>query len=78
MFRDVRQLTVDHSITLYATIFPHLDVAAHRSLAMLTMAAADGILVAHEIDDVDMVEAFDLLAAAILGAADHLAGRHPE
>ena len=57
------------------TIFPHLDADAHRSLAMLTMAAADGILVAHEIDDLDMAEAFDLLAAAILGAADHLAIR---
>ena len=74
-FLDVRQLTVDHSTTLYATIFPHLDEAAHRSLAMLTMAAADGILVAHEIDDLDMVEAFDLLAAAILGAAAELSHR---
>ena len=42
------------------------------------MAAADGILVAHEIDDLDMTEAFDLLAAAILGAADHLTRQaHP-
>ena len=72
-FVEVRHLTVDHSIRLYATIFPHLDDAAHRSLAMLTMAAADGILVLHEIDDLDMTAAFDLLAAAILGAADHLA-----
>ena len=74
-FLDVRRLTTDHAVALYGTIFPHLDDSARRSLAMLTMAAADGILVAHEIDDLDMAEAFDLLGAAILGAADHLADR---
>jgi hypothetical protein len=34
--------------------------------------AADGILVAHEIEQTYKIEAFDLLASAILGAVDHL------
>jgi hypothetical protein len=40
------------------------------------MAAADGLFIAHEVDEaVDLEESFELVAAAILGAAAHLRSR---
>jgi AcrR family transcriptional regulator len=71
-FLEVRQLTHANTVRLYATLFPELADEAHRRLATFTVAAADGILVAHEIERIDMTDAFDLLASAILGAVEHL------
>ena len=71
-FLEVRQLTHANTVRLYATLFPGLTDEAHQRLATFTLATADGILVAHEIEHIDMTEAFDLLASAILGAVDHL------
>ena len=53
-------------------LFPDLTGGARQRLATFTLAAADGILVAHEIENIDMPQAFELLAAAILGAVDRL------
>ena len=71
-FLEVRRITHANTVRLYAILFPHLTDEAHQRLATFTIAAADGILVAHEIEQTDMTEAFDLLASAILGAVDHL------
>ncbi len=71
-FLEVRRVTHANTVRLYATLFPELTDAARHRLATFTVAAADGILVAHEIEHIDMTEAFDLLASAILGAVDHL------
>lgn len=46
------------------------------ALATLTMAAADGLFIAHEVNaEVDLSASFELLAAAILGAAETLRPR---
>jgi AcrR family transcriptional regulator len=71
-FLELRRLTHANTVRLYAILFPHLADAAHRRLATFTIAAADGILVAHEIEQLDMTDAFDLLASAVLGLVDDL------
>jgi AcrR family transcriptional regulator len=71
-FLEVRRITHANTVRLYATLFPELTDAARHRLATFTLAAADGILVAHEIERIDMTDAFDLLASAILGAVDDL------
>jgi AcrR family transcriptional regulator len=72
-FLDVRRITHANTLRLYATLFPELSDAGHHRLATFTLAAADGILVAHEVERIDMTEAFDLLASAILGVVEDLA-----
>ncbi|NND74460.1 MAG: TetR/AcrR family transcriptional regulator, partial [Ilumatobacter sp.] len=71
-FLDVRRATLDNAQQMYATLFPELATTDHARLAALTIAAADGILIGHEIGDLDMTESFDLLTAAMLGAAERL------
>ena len=66
-FLEVRRLTHANTVRLYETLFPELTDAARDRLSAFTLAAADGILVAHEIEHIDMTAAFDLLASAILG-----------
>jgi hypothetical protein len=48
-----------------------------RALATLTMAAADGLFIAHEVEParLDLDEAFALLAQALWGAAKALVTR---
>jgi AcrR family transcriptional regulator len=74
MFLQVRAEAYGRIVGLYALLFDELDEAARRQLATFTMAMADGLFIAREIDGdaVDMLEQFTTLAAAILGAADHL------
>jgi hypothetical protein len=69
----VREQAHKGIVTTYEAFFAgELDARAVRSLATLTMAAADGLFIAHEVDEgVDLGESFELLAAAILGAAEH-------
>ena len=75
MFLQVREQACKGIVTAYETFFAgDLDRRAVRALATLTMAAADGLFIAHQVDDeIDLEKSFDLLAAAILGAA---AGMH--
>ena len=79
MFLKVRALTYQQIVASYEGFFAGaLDAARVRSLATLAMAAADGLFVAHEIDaKVDLGESFELLAAAILGAAERLKSAPP-
>ncbi|WP_100521053.1 TetR/AcrR family transcriptional regulator [Mycobacteroides abscessus] len=73
-FLDVREDALKRTAATYARLFPKLDDAALRQLASFTMAAADGLFINSEIESIDgdMTDAFDLLAAAVLGAARHL------
>jgi AcrR family transcriptional regulator len=78
LFLRVRAEAYRRTVASYAAFFEgRLDKAGVRALATLTMAAADGLFIAHEIDrdDVNFEAAFGLLAAALLGASEHLRPR---
>lgn len=71
-FLQVRREAAGRARALYGVVFPDLDDEAAGALVTLTMALADGLFVAREADGLDLAGAFDLLATAILGAADQL------
>ena len=78
LFLQVREEAHRRTVSSYAEFFrDQLDQAGVRALATLTMAAADGLFIAHEIDrdDVNFEAAFELLAVALLGAAERLRSR---
>lgn len=72
-FIEAREHAFGEVLTFYDIIFNHLSVEDRRALATLTLAAADGLFIASEIKEVDLTASFDLLATAVLGAAEHLA-----
>jgi len=83
LFLQVRDTARERLATFYRDVFPDLTDAQIRQLAAFTMAAVDGLFIDHEGDhgragDTDgaaaLLDSFDLLVAAVLGAADHLAG----
>lgn len=79
LFLKVREEAYRRTLASYQAFFGRqLDKAAVRALATLTMAAADGLFIAHEIDgdDVNFEAAFELLAAALMGASEHLRHRN--
>jgi len=77
-FLEVRALTMERMTAAYAALFTELDARGVRSLATLTMAAADGLFIAHELDPaLDLGAHFELVAAGLLATADELAGREP-
>lgn len=73
-FLEVREDALQRTASTFGRLFPKLDEAALRHLATFTMATADGLFINSEIDgpDGDTEAAFELLTAAILGAARHL------
>jgi len=78
LFLQVREQSYKQILASYEAFFQgELDAKGVRALATLTMAAADGLFIAREVDgDAQSFEAsFELLGAALLGAADHLARR---
>jgi AcrR family transcriptional regulator len=76
MFLAVRTEALRRTAGSYAQLFPHLDSGEVDQLATFTMAMADGLFIANEIDGgVDLLGAFDLLAAALMGAVDRLLAR---
>lgn len=74
MFLQVREQAYKQVVASYEALFEgDLSASDVRALATLTMAGADGLFVAHEIDpELDLPAAFDLLGAAVLGAASQL------
>ena len=77
-FLQVREHTYERLVAAYGSFFEgELDARSVRRLATLAMAAADGLFIANEVDpDPRAFEAsFELLAVALLGAADHLKAR---
>jgi len=78
MFLQVRERAYKGMVASYEAFFAGvLDAADVRALATLTMAAADGLFIAHEVEpaSVDLDDAFQLLAEALLGAAKGLSAR---
>jgi AcrR family transcriptional regulator len=78
MFLQVREQAYKGIVAFFEGFFAGaLDAADVRALATLTMAAADGLFVAHEVEParVDLDEAFALLAQALWGAAKALGAR---
>jgi hypothetical protein len=71
-FLEVRRVASDRARGLYAGIFPDLDGEQIDQLVMLSIALADGLFVAQEVEEVQLAPAFDLLATAILGAANEM------
>lgn len=74
-FMEGRRITEDRLYRFYARFFDHLEDRDVRALAKLTLALADGYFIAREAEDIDLAEAFDVMASAILGAADRFAQR---
>lgn len=83
LFLQVRNEARERMAVFYRDVFPDLADAQIRQLAAFTMAAVDGLFVDQEVDQEQardaaaLLDFFDLLAAAVLGAADRLAGRSP-
>ena len=78
LFLQVREQSWEQLVASYQVFFAgELDKTSVRQLATLTMAAADGLFIAREVNhDARAFEAsFELLGAALLGAADHLRSR---
>lgn len=77
MFLGVRQEALRRTIDSYTKLFLELDRSATRQLGAFTMAMPDGLFIANEIDDhsADLLSESELLAAALLGAVNYLAGR---
>jgi AcrR family transcriptional regulator len=71
-FIAARQATSARVGELYRLYFVDLDDDAIDALVTLTMALADGLFVASEVGDVALDQAFDLMATALLGAAEQL------
>lgn len=66
-FVQARRATEARTDALYRSFFPDLDDEQRRALVVLTMAIADGVFVAQQIEGDDLGDAFDLMATAVLG-----------
>ena len=74
-FLQVREQTLQQMVESWGADFAgELDPASVRKLATLAMAAADGLFIAREVsgDERAFESSFELLGAALLGAAEHL------
>jgi AcrR family transcriptional regulator len=71
-FLEVREHTAARTRALYELYFDDLDADDIAALVRLTIATADGLFIAREIEEIDLSSAFDLLANAVLGAAARL------
>jgi AcrR family transcriptional regulator len=71
-FLEVRRVAADRARELYTAVFAGLEAGEVDALVTLTIALADGLFLAQEADGLDLAGSFDLLATAILGAADRL------
>lgn len=67
-----REVTLARTARLYAVTFPDLDEAAIDRLAMLTIALADGLFIASQVEGGPLDDGFDLLATTISATAERL------
>lgn len=68
-FNDVRRINMNRIRRLYRSIFTELDDDQIERLTLLTLAGADGLLIAYDHDAVDLPSYFETLAYAVAGAA---------
>ena len=71
-FIEARTVTSKRVGDAYRAYFADLDADAISGLVTLTMALADGLFVASQVDDVAFDQAFTLMATAILATAQRL------
>lgn len=71
-YLEARTDTAARVNKLFGAYFTDLDSNAIESLVILTIALADGLFIANEVDDITLDNAFDLMATAIFGAAGRL------
>lgn len=78
-FLAVREEALARTIATFGRLFPELDADALRQLGTFTMATADGLFIVQEIegDGADGFAGFEMLAAAVHGAAKHLVQAQP-
>jgi AcrR family transcriptional regulator len=76
-FIETRRETRASVRGLYKSLFPDLSTRQREALITLTIALSDGLFVAQEAGEVDLGAGFDLLATAILGAANELRAARP-
>jgi AcrR family transcriptional regulator len=79
LFLQVRDKARERLAIFYRGVFPdHTDAQVQR-LAAFTIAVVDGVFISHEVDrehtddHTTLLDSFDLIAAAVLGTAEHLA-----
>jgi AcrR family transcriptional regulator len=71
-FIEVREATAERVRQAYELFFADLSGDDIASLVTLTIALADGLFIAREANELELFNAFDLMACAILGAAEQL------
>lgn len=74
-FIEVRMATAVRTRAFYTSYFADLGADDVESLVTLTLALADGLFVAADVEQLDLGDSFDLLATAILGTAKQLQER---
>lgn len=74
-FNVVREINMNRIRRLYRNIFTELDHEQIDRLTLLTLAGADGLLIAYDHDAVDLPSYFETLAYAIAGAARSMGWR---
>jgi hypothetical protein len=57
-------------VNAYRGLFPHLDDGSLDDLARFVMAVADGLLIAAEVDGLDLRYHFERLAVAVIALAE--------
>ncbi|UXA09481.1 TetR/AcrR family transcriptional regulator [Mycobacterium sp. SMC-2] len=79
MFLQVRDEAYRRTVASFTELFPELDESAVRQLVTFSMAMTDGLFIAGEFDSntVDILGQSEMLAAAVLAAADHLSASRP-
>lgn len=66
---EVRDITRSRTADFYRTVFTTLDDTQIEQVAMLTIAMADGLFIANQVEGTSLHDAFDLLATAIRATA---------
>ncbi|MGA7870538.1 MAG: helix-turn-helix domain-containing protein [Candidatus Binatus sp.] len=77
LFLQVRAEAYRRMLESYGQFFKGLDRAGIRALATISMAVADGLFIAREIepDRLDFEEAFDLVTTGLIAMAEQLQSR---
>lgn len=71
-FLEARTVAAEAIRGAYVSFFADLTGDEIEWLVTLTLALSDGLFIAGEVDKVDLIEAFDWQATAILGAAEQI------
>ncbi len=69
IFVETRRTAAGRIRAFYAAFFSALSTEEIDSLVTLSVALADGLFVAEQVEGLDLTKSFDLIATAILGTA---------